>query len=76
MIYTTYDDDESGLYKLFYGAKLQILNDIHNMSDLSYLPKVLFYGAKLQILNDIHNAMRFFSVCGGAVLWCKVTNFE
>ena len=40
---------------LFYGAKLQILNDIHNLAMTAAQLQELFYGAKLQILNDIHN---------------------
>ena len=45
-------------WKLFYGAKLQILNDIHNVISALYAPTSLFYGAKLQILNDIHNRIK------------------
>ena len=40
---------------LFYIAKLQILNDIHNLQLLCCKDVMLFYIAKLQILNDIHN---------------------
>ena len=87
---------------LFYGAKLQILNDIHNgravrrrctgccfmvqsykfwmiyttITRLFAAVASLFYGAKLQILNDIHNNITYYDSNGGAVLWCKVTNFE
>ncbi len=64
------------LVMLFYGAKLQILNDIHNSRRCFQAGDLLFYGAKLQILNDIHNRITITVLYLHAVLWCKVTNFE
>ena len=61
---------------LFYIAKLQILNDIHNIAKHIIISTELFYIAKLQILNDIHNEQAQVLFHIQTVLYCKVTNLE
>ncbi len=76
MIYTTNSTCFSILVLLFYGAKLQILNDIHNQLDLLLHLGLAVLWCKVTNFEWYTQQHPSYDLLNQAVLWCKVTNFE
>ena len=76
MIYTTNLSDVCSCMQLFYGAKLQILNDIHNQLDLLLHLGLAVLWCKVTNFEWYTQQHPSYDLLNQAVLWCKVTNFE
>ncbi len=76
MIYTTGFKNSHIPFRLFYIAKLQILNDIHNDKLCVLLPYPTVLYCKVTNLEWYTQLLLKFSFFCFTVLYCKVTNLE